>query len=32
VHDYFGVDPEIVWIIATTDVPRLRSDLAVLSA
>ena len=28
VHDYFGVDLDIVWDVLQTKVPRLRADIA----
>lgn len=30
IHDYFGVDYELVWDVVINKIPRLRSDLAEL--
>jgi len=27
VHEYFGVDPNIVWDIITTDLPGLKEEV-----
>jgi uncharacterized protein with HEPN domain len=28
VHDYFGVDVEMVWVTATVDLPELKQQIA----
>ena len=32
VHEYFGVDSEIVWEIVLNDVPTLRDELTLLAS
>lgn len=31
VHDYFGLDLEIIWGVLARELPKLKADLAVLS-
>ena len=30
IHEYFGVDLELTWKVATDDIPRLKKDIAVI--
>jgi len=32
VHDYFGVDVEMVWVTATVDLPELKKQIAQILA
>jgi uncharacterized protein with HEPN domain len=32
VHDYFGVDPAMIWVIVRDDVSALRRDLEAIRA
>ena len=30
IHEYFGVDLELTWKVATDDIPKLKKDIAVI--
>jgi len=30
IHEYFGIDLELVWKVATDDIPKLKKDIAVI--
>lgn len=30
IHDYFGIDLDVVWETATKDIPRLLSEIGVI--
>jgi uncharacterized protein with HEPN domain len=32
IHEYFGVDLELTWKVATDDIPKLKKVIAVIKA
>ncbi|MBT9165265.1 MAG: hypothetical protein DDT22_01312 [candidate division WS2 bacterium] len=30
IHEYFGIDPNIIWVIITQNLPGLKTDIEIL--